>query len=104
MESELISRLDEAFFRFVDEHRSDDTSRLLLSRRRDEIPDMDFAVIQIESRRRHHAKLGEFLADARFIFPDAASGEMASCAEVARYNARWPDSPPRSVTSLPDSG
>lgn len=87
MECELISRLDEAFFRFVDEHKSDDTARLLLGRPSGDIVDIPFAVTQIESRRKHRSKLPEFVANSRFIFPDAASGEMASCAEVARYNA-----------------
>lgn len=78
----------EAIYRFVEEHRNADATRLLLSGKTPcaEFP-LRFAAVQIDCRRKAAAKIPDFLRHREFLFPDAVSSEQASHQAVARYNA-----------------
>ena len=81
-----IASLGEDFFRFVSENSLSDPSRLILQGGRDGFP-LDFAVTQIECRRRCGGKFAGMDIPDRFLFADRHVSEMASRFEVARYNA-----------------
>lgn len=49
--------------------------------------DLDFALTQIDCRRKYNGKLKSLLQNPRFLFPDSISGEQASHQSVARYHA-----------------
>lgn len=72
------------FFKWIDEHKADDPARLRLRH------GASFAdeILQIESRRKHAAKLpGILAADSTFVFPTALSGEQATGEALARWHA-----------------
>lgn len=48
---------------------------------------IDFALLQIESRRRAQKKIPSFLENEYFLFPDTLSAEQASNEAVARFHA-----------------
>lgn len=80
-------RINEAFFKFVAEHEADDVNRLRLRRCTDAGFDVDFAITQIECRKRIRRKLPEIFADPGFLFPSVLATEQATCEEIAKYHA-----------------
>ena len=80
-------RINEDFFKFVDKHQADDVNRLRLRRCADAGFDVDFAITQIECRRRIRRKLPEMYANPGFLFPSVLATEQATCEEIARYHA-----------------
>ena len=75
------------FFSFIASHESDDVARLRLKRHNTASFDMDFAITQIECRKRIRRKLPEIFADHRFIFPSVLATEQATCETIAKYHA-----------------
>lgn len=83
-----LSVLTEDFFRFIEEHLYDDALQLRLKVNPQKYDfDIEFAILQIESRRKYALKLPYFLSFQNFLFPDAISGEQASHQAVARFHA-----------------
>lgn len=83
-----ISDLKGDFYRFVNEHESEDVANLKLkySSAKLEFP-LDFALTQIALRSKNRNKLKSFIANQKFIFPNAISSEQSSDELVASYNA-----------------
>lgn len=75
-------------FDFIEEHIDDDTGRLMLSMHGCALPfSLDFAVTQIEARRKTARKLSNFTRYREFLFPSLLSAEQASHQAVARFHA-----------------
>lgn len=83
-----VSELD--FYGFVASHASDDINKLRLryskSRENANFP-LDFALTQIEARKKCRKKLPSFLERREFLFPTLLSAEQASNEAVARFHA-----------------
>ncbi|MDE6380440.1 MAG: class I SAM-dependent methyltransferase [Muribaculaceae bacterium] len=82
--------ISEKTIKFIQEHSKDDTNTLRLKYAGKstmmDIP-IEFALLQIESRRKAQKKIPTFIEHPSFIFPDALAAEQASNEAVARYHA-----------------
>ncbi len=79
--------LPEEFYQFVEQHADEEPSRLRLDFHGKQLPfDVDFAITQIECRRKFAKKLPSFVADPKFVFPSVVSGEQATNEAVARFH------------------
>lgn len=83
--------LSENIIEFVRCHAKDDVNTLRLKydgRKRNELDfDIDFALIQIEARRKANKKLSEFLSHPEFVFPTLLSAEQASNETIAKFHS-----------------
>ena len=77
----------EELLKFVTEHLNDETSRLILDRKKFPQIDMDLAVACIESRRKLKGKVQEWYEEDRLIFPLKLSAEQCSSSATGRYKA-----------------
>lgn len=80
---------------FISDHAQDDPAalRLKFSGRLDYLSEeeLDFALVQIEARRKTRKKIPSFLSNPGFMFPTAVSAEQASNEAVARFHASLSD-------------
>lgn len=75
-------------FDFISRNINSDTVRLKLSEAKKPLGfDLDYAVSQIEMRKKYAGKLKKFLNHPEFLFPDKISGEQATHQSVADYHA-----------------
>ena len=72
---------------FISDHFEDDTSKLLLNRKKWPGIDMDLAVSCIESRRKLKGKVQEWHDTPGLIFPFKLSAEQCSSSATAEYKA-----------------
>ena len=72
---------------FISDHLEDDTSKLLLNRKKWPGIDMDLAVSCIESRRKLKGKVQEWHDTPGLIFPFKLSAEQCSSSATAEYKA-----------------
>lgn len=73
---------------FISKHSNEDPRSLLLKfHGRDLGFDIDFAILQIECRRKTARKLAPFLKHKEFLFPTAISAEQASHSAIANFHA-----------------
>lgn len=78
----------ENLFTFVKENAHQDTDKLRLKLKQKNFDfNLDFALTQIECRKRFSTKLRKFLENSSFLFPDVVSGEQCSHPAVARFHA-----------------
>lgn len=82
-------QVDEAMFKYIAKNIDADTVKLLLKKE----PmthdfDKSFAILQIECRRKTHAKIPELLQDKHFLFPRAISAEQCTHQVVAQFHAK----------------
>lgn len=76
------------FFNFIASNLNQDPKALMLREHGKNHPfDLDFAITQIEARRKGSHKLKNFIANPKKIFPTALSYEQASHESVAKYHA-----------------
>ncbi len=78
---------DDTLIAFIEQHANDDTHRLLLSAARYPGIDMEFAVRQIEGRRKAVEKFPSLLGNDQFIYPVKLSMEQCSSEPTALYKA-----------------
>ena len=77
------------FYQFIESNRNQDPNALRLSaKRHDHAFDTDFAITQIEARKKFGTKFPEFLKCKKFLIPDLISGEQASHQAIATYHSR----------------
>lgn len=76
---------------FVQNHITDDTTRLILDREKWSGIDMDIAVNCIESRRKLKGKVQEWYDNPELIFPKRLSAEQCSSSHTAAYKAEVAD-------------
>ena len=83
-----LALINDSLFDYIAKNLNCDTNKLLL---RDSKKDcgfsVEFAVTQIESRRKCKTKLSKYLVNQRFLFPTLLSAEQASHQIVADYHA-----------------
>ena len=72
---------------FVTRHLNDDTTRLILDRKKYEDIDMDLVVNCIESRRKLKGKVQEWYDEPMLVFPAKLSAEQCSSSATGRYKA-----------------
>ena len=77
--------------KFVREHSNDDVNALRLKYGRKNSAefdfDLNFAILQIEARKKARKKLSDFLSHDDFIFPTLLSSEQASNDAIAKFHA-----------------
>ncbi len=79
--------LPDSFYSFVARHIHDNVSDLALKYRgKVDVALLDFALTQIECRRKAANKLKPFVESDRFLFADSLSAEQSSDYRVARYH------------------
>lgn len=82
--------ISETALKFIDEHAKDDTNALRLKydgkSTKMDFP-IEFALLQIEARRKAQRKIPSFLENVLFVFPDILAAEQASNEAVARFHA-----------------
>lgn len=77
-----------SFSDFVRNHVNDDPATLRLKYRNKPLGfDPEFAIMQIESRKRFRKKLQEAISCSGFLFPSVLSGEQASHESVASFHS-----------------
>ena len=81
--------ISETTQKFIRDHAKDDTNALRLKYNgkssKMDFP-IEFALLQIESRRKAQRKIPTFLENGLFVFPDTLSAEQASNEAVARFH------------------
>ena len=70
---------------FIEEHRNDDTTELLLAAHRYQGIDVPFAVEQIEARKRLKGKLPEWYGNAELMMGGRIPAEQCSSEQTAKY-------------------
>lgn len=80
-------KVDEAMFRYIAGNAHADTCKLLLKKEPNLTFDKNFAVVQIECRRKARNKIPELLSHERFLFPKPVSAEQCTHEVVARFHA-----------------
>lgn len=81
--------LEKGFTEFVKNHASSDVNSMRLkysAKFQYDFP-LEFALTQIEARKKSRNKLPGFLSNDKFLFPSVLSAEQASNEAVARYHA-----------------
>lgn len=82
--------ISQQLIKFVCEHANDDVATLRLKYSGKKLPgdfSLDFALVQIEARRKTRKKLPTFLQNPAFMFPSLIAAEQASNEAVARFHA-----------------
>ncbi len=80
--------LPDQFFTFIEENLHSDPNTLRLRSAGKHYPfPMDFAITQIEGRRKGTPKLEPFISSPRFLFPSRLSAEQATDYRVAKFHA-----------------
>ena len=84
----MVTRLNEDITKWIEEHRNDDTTKLRLScRKKEDASIYEFAIMQIECRKKASKKLYNTLQSPYFIFPTALSAEQCTSDELADFHA-----------------
>lgn len=82
--------ISQQMIEFVHGHANDDIATLRLKYTGKKLPEdfsLDFALVQIEARRKTRKKLPTFLQNPAFMFPSLIAAEQASNEAVARFHA-----------------
>lgn len=77
----------EEFWKWIETHACDDTSKLRLSASKWKEPWIADAILQIECRRKSERKLPDAVAHPGFLFPTALSAEQSTSERLARFHA-----------------
>lgn len=82
----MITQFDDNTWDWIEQHRDCDTTRLRLATRKNDGMSMDFAILQIECRRKAAKKLAKTLQNPRFIFPTTLSAEQCTSDRLAEFH------------------
>ena len=83
----MATALSEDIIKWIEEHRNDDTSKLRLScRKKDDASAYEFAIMQIECRKKASKKLHKTLQSSYFVFPTTLSAEQCTSDELAEFH------------------
>lgn len=83
----MINNIDDIDWTWIENNRNSDTFKLRLNARNRETT--DFAILQIECRRKTAKKLPHTLQNNRFIFPTALSAEQCTSDLLAQFHATF---------------
>ena len=76
------------FYEFIEQNLKADPLGLRLSTNKKSYDfDVDFAITQIEARKKFEGKLSKFISNKKFLFPDLISGEQSSHQAVASFHS-----------------
>jgi hypothetical protein len=84
-------KLTDDLYQWICEHRNDDPSKLRLRLHKQLTPELDFALLQIECRRKAAKKLPDTLANQRFVFPTTLSAEQCTSDLLAQFHSTLVD-------------
>lgn len=80
--------MTDKFFDFIEKNQNQDTNALRLALHNKNLDfNLDFALLQIDCRKKTKRKLPLLLQNSRFLFPDALSAEQASAEALAIYHS-----------------
>ncbi len=83
-----MKELSEDIIKWIEEHSNDDTTKLRLScRKKDDATSYEFAIMQIECRKKAAKKLHNTLQSHHFIFPTTLSAEQCTSDDLAEFHA-----------------
>ena len=84
----MVTELSENILKWIEEHRDCDTNKLRLScRKKEDASVFEFAIMQIECRKKASKKLYYTLQSPNFIFPTNLSAEQCTSDELAEFHA-----------------
>ena len=84
----MVTELSENIIKWIEEHRDCDTNKLRLScRKKEDASVFEFAIMQIECRKKASKKLYYTLQSPNFIFPTNLSAEQCTSDELAEFHA-----------------
>ena len=84
----MVTELSEDIIKWIDEHRNDDTTKLRLScRKKDDASIYEYAIMQIECRKKVAKKLHNTLLSPYFVFPTSLSAEQCTSHDLAEFHA-----------------
>ncbi len=84
----MVTELSENIIKWIDEHRNDDTTKLRLScRKKDDASNYEYAIMQIECRKKTAKKLHNTLKSPHFIFPTTLSAEQCTSDDLAEFHS-----------------
>lgn len=84
----MCFELTDDIIKWIEEHRNDDTTKLRLScRKKDDATIYDFAIMQIECRKKVAKKLHTTLQSQNFIFPTPLSAEQCTSDDLAEFHS-----------------
>lgn len=84
-----MTNLTEDFFLFIQKHINDNVHSLLLKKNKVDVSfDYNFAIEQIESRKKLKHKLPSWSENIRLVFPSKLAYEQASSETTSRYKQR----------------
>ena len=84
----MVTELSEDIIKWIDEHRNDDTTKLRLScRKKDDASIYEYAIMQIECRKKAAKKLHNTLKSPHFIFPTTLSAEQCTSDDLAEFHS-----------------
>ena len=84
----MVTRLNDNIIKWIEEHRNDDTTKLRLScRKKEDASIYEFAIMQIECRKKAAKKLSQTLQSPSFIFPTPLSAEQCTSDDLATFHA-----------------
>lgn len=84
----MVTELSDNIIKWIKEHRNDDTTKLRLScRKKDDATIYDFAIMQIECRKKVAKKLHTTLQSQNFIFPTPLSAEQCTSDDLAEFHS-----------------
>ena len=84
----MVTELSEDILKWIDGHRNDDTTKLRLScRKKDDASIYEYAIMQIECRKKTAKKLHNTLKSPHFIFPTTLSAEQCTSDDLAEFHS-----------------
>lgn len=79
--------LSEDIIKWIEKHQDDDASELRLRYHKQMTEELDFAILQIECRRKASKKLAETLQNKQFLFPNTLSAEQCTSDLLSKFHA-----------------
>ncbi len=84
----MVTELSEDIIKWIEEHRDCDTTKLRLScRKKDNTSVYEFAIMQIECRKKAAKKLQNTLQTLHFVFPTTLSAEQCTSDYLAEFHS-----------------
>ena len=84
----MVTELSEDIIKWIEEHHDFDTTKLRLScRKKNDASIYEFAILQIECRKRAAKKLHNTLKMPHFVFPTTLSAEQCTSDDLAEFHA-----------------
>lgn len=84
----MVSELSEDIIKWIEKHRDCDTTKLRLScRKKEDASVYEFAIMQVECRKKAAKKLHHTLHTPHFVFPTTLSTEQCTSDDLAEFHA-----------------